>query len=204
MNNYLMLRLKLAYPTGFEHEPDESVYESEERDNRLRNALSMISRTQRLRFIIDRFDKPAYNIAITQTDHPEFGTWVTQMCNAERLAWIKNADAPYSVFHLKISRLANYYYYYYNHWVPSDDTGYLDIDFKRKPSESWSIYEKVILNAFEEHGFAYLSNDIALEDVPFILEHDYDSITDDDPRWDDEEFVPPLVPCSVHKLLFGV
>jgi len=46
--------------------------------------------------------------------------------------------------------------------------------------------------------FAHLTNELSRERVLIVLEHDYGSIPDDDPRWNKEGFEPPLVPTSVH------
>jgi hypothetical protein len=35
------------------------------------------------------------------------------------------------------------------------------------------------------------------------LESDYDPIPDDDPRWDDPDFEPPLIESTIHRCLFG-
>lgn len=198
----LIARIKLAYPTGSIDDPDENAYESADRDTRLRNTLNSLGACLPLEFFVDPFDKPAYKIAITQLDHPEFGAWIFQMSNSEKFEWIKVNGQPYPVLWLKVSRIADYFYYYYNHWVPRGDTGYLDADFKREPNVLWQGYEKAIHSFLERNGFSYFTDEHAREKVSFVLAHDYASIPDDDPRWDDDNFEPPLVECFLDEILF--
>ena len=204
MTDDLKARLQKAYPLGTIYEPDESAYESDERDKRLNNSLNRVVTEHPLNYMVEPFDKPAYEIVITQLDHPSFSEWVWRMSNTEKISWIKKNGGPYPVFWLKVSRVADYYYYFYNHWTPRGDSGYLDADFKRKPNELWLSYENSIRRTLESYAFRYITDDVGLETVPFIEEHDYDSIPDDDPRWEDDDFEPPIVPCYVHKLLFRI
>lgn len=203
MNDGLADRIRRAYPSGLIYNLDETSLVSDERDARNQATLTAISTVCPLAITVSPFDKPAYEITITQKDHPPFETWAWLMGNADKLAWIKSSNGDsYTAFWLKISRVADFYYCFYNHWVPRGDTGYLDADLKRKPNALWAGYEKTIRGELERNGLAYLTDDLAREETPFVLEHDYDSIPDDDPRWNEDGFEPPLIPSTVHECLF--
>lgn len=202
MNDLLVTKIRRAYPDGT---PDleESALSSDERDERIDNVLVIAENECSLNIGIFPFDKPAYKYTFTQKNHPPFGHWI-MMDNPEKLAWIRdNHGEPYPAFWLNISRVADYYTCYYNHWAPRGNTGYLDIDCRRSPNTLWVGHEKKIRDALEHHGFSYLTDELACESVPFVLEEDFDCIPEDDPRWLDEEFKPPLVPSSVQQCLFG-
>lgn len=203
MNSELAIRIKRAYPTGLVCDLDNAALISEEQDERVRAVLSKVAAECSLSYEIDLIDKPAYSVSLTQEEHPPFNVWIWQMRNPEKLAWIKANEQPYPVFWLKISRVANFYYYFYNHWVPRGDTGYLDADFERPPNSLWAGYERAIRHKLESEGFEYFTDELARERTDLVLEPDFDSIPDDDPRWDDDGFEPPLTPSSLHKCLFG-
>jgi hypothetical protein len=155
-----------------------------------------------LAYHVDIFNKPAYRIAITERDHPSFETWVGKMRNEDKLVWIAANGQPYPVLWLKISRVADYWWSFFNHWTNRGDTGYLDADFRREPNALWSGYQRRTSTLLEEHGFSFLTNELAQEKVPSIMVLDYDSIPGDDPRWDDDDYEPPAVPSSVYECLF--
>ena len=202
MNDVLAMKIRRAYPDRT-LELEESALVSDERDERINNVLVMAEDECSLDSDIFPFIKPAYKFTLTQKDHPPFGQWIA-MDNPGKLDWIKdNHGEPYPAFWLNISRVADYYYYFYNHWVPRGNTGYLEADCQRSPNALWTEYEKKIIKAMGDNGFSYMTHEIAIERVPFILEHDYDGIPEDDPRWSDVNFEPPLVPSSVHECLFG-
>jgi hypothetical protein len=203
MNDNLADRIRRAYPGGMIYGMDESALVSKERDSRIRDALQAITVAYPLSISIFPFDKPAYEIMITQSNHPPFDEWVWIMRNCDKLAWIdSNKGNPYPVFLLKISRVADFYYFFYNHWVPRGDTGFLDADCTREPNPKWQGYEKTIRHELEIRGFAYMNSELSSEETPFVKEHDYDSIPDDDPRWQIEGFEPPIISSTVHECLF--
>ncbi len=39
--------------------------------------------------------------------------------------------------------------------------------------------------------------------MPFLLEHDYDGTASDDPRWEDDDWEPPLVSTTLQMCLLG-
>ena len=41
------------------------------------------------------------------------------------------------------------------------------------------------------------------ERVSFLLDQGFDEIPEDDPRWEDDDFEPPLVPTTLFDCLFG-
>ncbi len=125
------------------------------------------------------------------------------MDNEKKLAWFNaNNQKPYPVFILKISRIADYYCHYFNHWLPKGENGYWDADCRREPDGSWKKYSQCINSALNEAGFTYLTKELANEKIPSIWMTDFD-FPDDDPRWDDDDFVHPLIPASVYDCLFG-
>jgi len=203
MTDDLAERLRRAYPTGLFGELDQAALVSEERDRRLQEALTETVRECSLSMSVEPFDKPAYEITLTQKEHPPFDVWIWQMRNPQKLAWIKANGGPYPAFWLKVSRVADHYYFFYNHWVPRGDTGYLDADFRLQPNPLWVGYEAQIRHALETRGFAFETDALARERTPLVLVHDWDAIPENDPRWDDDSFEPPLVPASVDACLFG-
>ncbi|GEM_PF-2263570 len=205
MDENLKMRIGSAYPTGIFYEQADSILESEERDDRLRQVLQRITNKLPLSLACERY-KPqlAYEMTITPCENPPFNVWVWEMRNPQKLDWIKkNNGQPYVVLWVRISRVADYYYFHYNHWVPRGDTGYLDADFARKPNDLWRSYEEVVTEELDRAFFTHCSNELAREKVPFVLDRDYDSIPEDDPRWDDDWFEPPFEPVCVHQCLFG-
>lgn len=203
MNDLLAMKIRRAYPDGTAN-LDESALISDERDDRINNVLVMVEDECSLN--VEEgfpFDKEAYQFMLTQKDHPPFELWL-RMNNSQKLAWIgANHGEPYPVFWLKISRVADYYEYFYNHWVPRGNTGYLDIDCRRSPNTLWAGYEMKIRKAMGDNGFSYMTDELAIETVPFVPEPDYGGIPEDVPRWYDDAFEPPLVPARVHECLFG-
>ncbi len=203
MNEDLKERIIRAYPSGTEHELDESALESEERDSRIRNAMESIKNEFPLVWHVDIFNKPAYQIGLIHRDQPSFESWVWQMNNENKLAWIKaNGGQPYTVLWLRISRVADFFYSYFNHWVPRGDTGYLDADCRREPDVVWAGYQESLSKRLVENGFNFLTDELAREPTPFVTEVDYWSIPEDDPRWNDDDFEPAPIPSSVHQCLF--
>lgn len=204
MNDDLENRIKRAYPNGLLSDLNKDALNSHELDDKIYNVIRTVSDACLLNVWISPFDKPAYEIAFTQKIHPLFNQWIWQMPNPDKIAWIAaNGGDPYTVFWLKISRVADYYYYHYNHWVPRGNTGYLDSDCNREPDDIWRAHERIIREELDRNGFALLSDELACEKVPFLLDQDYHSIPDDDPRWDDDGFEPPFEPTSLHDCLFS-
>jgi hypothetical protein len=202
MNEDLIRRLKLAYPAGTLYVPDEAVLISKERDQRIMKALRKVAKACSLHFTFEPFIESAYQISLTQQNHPRFEEWIWSMDNPDKLAWIAtNQGAPYPVLWLKISRVADYYKYFYNHWVPRGDTGYLDADCCRQPNKQWIVFEKLIGDELAREGFHPFTRELSREMTPFVLE--YEQMPDDDPRWDDDRYERSLVPSTLHRCLFG-
>ncbi|MBP7430709.1 MAG: hypothetical protein KBC05_14845 [Candidatus Hydrogenedentes bacterium] len=203
MNDDLANRIRKAYPNGLTESLDRSVLDSPERDERIRKVIAAVSQTCSLNATVDSAQGISYEISFTQDDHPHFEDWVV-MPRDKKLDWIAcNHGDPYPVFWLKISRIADYYYYFYNHWVPRGNTGYLDHDFIRQPNSIWKEHERRICDELDRNGFALLSDDLAGEQVDFVLDHDDFAIPENDPRRLDEKFTPPLIPTTIHDCLFS-
>ena len=202
IDKILTKRILRLYPTGNMEKPCWKALDSAVRDERLACALKSSTSECLLTWRVQPGCRPAYSIAVTEQKHPAFEIW-QWMSNQKKLAWIHDHGRPYPVFWLHLSRVADYYYFHYNHWVPRGDTGYLDADFTYKPNFLWSGYEKVIISSLEEQGFSFISDELLREKTPFVMERDYDSIPEDDPRWEDGNFQPPFVPSTVYECLFS-
>ena len=91
----------------------------------------------------------------------------------------------------------------YNHWTPRGITGYIDADCTRSANDKWLTYQLIIDRELHKHGFEFMTEELCCEKTPLVLEHDYDSIPEDDARLDDIDFEPPLVPTTLHECLFS-
>ena len=80
---------------------------------------------------------------------------------------------------------------------------YLDSDFDVQPNEYWMKSQKLLENTLKENGFCLFDDEMSGQTTPFIKVKDYDSIPDEDPRWDDDNFEPPFVDASLHECLFS-
>ena len=202
MTDDLAHLIKRAYPSGTTDCLDDAAIKNEPRDVRLRDVLQTVAAACDLSWDIEP-GKLAYSVRFTEKHHPAFQQWVCHMDNAEKLSWIKAHGAPYPVLWLQISRVADYYDHFFNHWTPRGDTGYLDADFRQPPNAAWTARLALLKEQLEQAGFKYLTDELAAEKTPFVLERDYDSIPDDDPRWEDDNFEPPWVPSTVHECIFS-
>ena len=197
----LIMRL---YPSGNTDSWNEAALDNEERDIRLRSALQTAAAKCEVNWNISAPQgKLAYEFQFTEKMAPTFEQWVWQMDDAQKIAWIQTNGEPYPILWVKISRAADYYCHFFNFWVPCGDSGYLDCDFKSEPNVVWIKRLAIIKEGLEIAGFKYLTDELAREKTPFVLERDYDSVPDDDPRWDEDEFSPPLVPSTVHECIIG-
>jgi len=203
MTDELANLIKRVYPTGTLDGLDDSALENVPRDERLRALVQAFAAGNDLNWDIEA-GKLAYSFHFTEKLHPAFDEWIWRMDNAEKISWIQKNGAPYPVLWLQVSRVADFYYHFFNHWTPRGDTGYLDADFHQLPNAAWAGRLSTIKERLEQAGFQFLTPEIAREKPPFVLERDYDSIPDDDPRWDDDNFEPPLVPSTVNECIFGV
>jgi hypothetical protein len=203
MNNLLEIRIRQVYPTGLLWAFDESQLGKDDQADRIKLVLEGAAKSAPLRMSLEPGDKLLYALAITHADDPAFGDWIWTMRNPEKIGWCKNNNRPYVVFWLRISRVADYFYFFYNHWKPRGDTGYMDADHLMGPNDVWKQYESAICASLQENGFILAPDEILKERVTFVLEEGYDEIPEDDPRWDDDDFSPPLVPASVYQCLFG-
>ncbi len=203
MSPDLQHRIQKVYPDGTIGSLDENALKDDERDQRIRATLDSVTKACNLLYDVQPFDKPAYSICLTQADHPAFGTWIWSMDNASKTRWIAENGGPYPVLWLKISRVADYYYLHYNHWKPRGDTGYLDADFRDDPNEQWKKCQNILEDTLQRNGFSFFTDSLAREKTSLVRERDYDSIPDNDPRWDDDDFEPPFVDSTLHECLFS-
>lgn len=203
MNSYLENRIRNAYPSGLLYELDEVAITNKERDARLWTVIDSCLKECKLECKVTLWSGLRYyEVVMTQKDHPSFNSqWVSRMTNEDKINWIKN-NGPYPVFWLKVSRVDDYYIYHYNHWIPKGDTGYLDAKCDIQPNQIWLGYECFIKTELEKFGFKFLTVELASERVSFVLESE--SIPHDDPRWDDDDFEPPLVTSDVYECLFHI
>jgi len=199
----LQTRIQKVYPEGTICSLDKEALKDVGRDQRIRTALDFVTKERDLLYDIQPFDKPAYNISLTQSGHPEFGAWVYAMDNVAKIRWITEHGGPYPVLWLRVSRVFDYYYLYYNHWKPRGDTGYLDADFRDVPNDHWKENQKTLEDSLQQHGFLFFPDSLASQKTSLVQERDYDSIPDDDPRWVDVDFEPPLVDSTLHECLFS-
>jgi hypothetical protein len=203
MDTLLESRIRQIYPTGLLREFDENTLGKDDQAARVQTALGGVGNVSPLHIALERGNKLFYALAITHTDDPTFDDWIWGMRNPEKTDWCKTSNRPYVVFWLRISRVADYYYFYYNHWKPRGDTGYMDADHLMVANEAWKQYEHAICSNLQKQGFILAPDAMLKERISFVLEEGYDEIPDDDPRWDDEDYRPPLVPTSVYQCLFG-
>lgn len=203
MDRLLDARIRQVYPTGLLWEFDENQLGKDGQAARIELALGGAPISVPLRTSLEPGNKLLYAIAITHADDPAFDDWVFGMGNPEKTDWCNTNNCPYVVFWLRISRVADYYYFHYNHWKPRGDTGYMDADHLMEANEVWKQYERAICSNLQKQGFILAPDEMLKERISFVLEEGYDEIPDDDPRWDDEDFKPPLVPASVYQCLFG-
>jgi hypothetical protein len=199
----LQRRIQKVYPEGTISSMDEEELKDADRDKRIRTALDSVAKEWDLIYHVQPFDKPDYSIGLTQADHPTFDEWVWSMNNAAKIRWITEHGSPYPVLWLKVSRVADFYYLFYNHWKPRGDTGYLDADFRDEPNEHWMENQKILEGHLQKHGFSIFPDSLASQKTSLVQVRDYDSIADDDPRWNDDDFEPPLVNSTLHECLFS-
>lgn len=203
MDKLLQARITKVYPTGKFWEYDETALGESNQAARLNAALGAVVNTAPLRISPALGSKLRHSFAITHTGEPTYDEWIRGKGNRQKIEWCKVNARPYVVFWLRISRIADCYYFYYNHWKPRGETGYMDADCQVEPNDSWRKYETAIRSNLHDQGFTHASGEMLSERVPFVTDDGNDEIPDNDPRWDDDDFQPPLVPASVHRCLFG-
>ena len=72
------------------------------------------------------------------------------------------------------------------------------------PNPPWASHVYIIEATLAEYGFEHIADDLARSEVPFVTEKDYESIPDDDPRWEDDSFEPPDRPATFYRCIFGI
>lgn len=97
----LINKLKHAYPTGVLEDYESDNLKNPERDARIRKVLESIRQRFPLACEVNLpFPKDkAYSISVTEASYPPFSTWIFEMRNPEKLAWIAtNNGRPYPVY----------------------------------------------------------------------------------------------------------
>jgi hypothetical protein len=203
VNDDLKNLIKGTYPGGTTDCLDDAALKNEAREVRILSTLQAVAAECGLNWNNEATrGRLAYEFQFTEKLHPTFEQWIWRMNDVEKISWIQKNGRSYPVLWLKISRIADYYYHFFNHWTPRGDTGCLP-DFKQLPNPAWTGRLASIKKRLEEAGFKYLTDELAAETTTIVLERDYDSIPDDDPRWDDDDFEPPWVPSTVHECIFS-
>ena len=203
MDKELERRIRSVYPQGVLWERDDAMLGAENQGFRVDQAMNEIVGSIPVSVGGQQWNNPSSQFHITSRDDPPFAEWVYSMRNPDKLDWIRRNQRLYVVLWLQVSRVADYYYVYFNHWTPRGDTGYLDADFRREPDQMWAGYKEVVMLSLQARGFAYASDEMLRERIPFLLQDGYDEIPESDPRWDDDNFEPPHVQSNVHECLFG-
>ena len=204
MDRSLKHRLRIAYPTGMAWEPDLSMLGANAQDARLEVALGDLGQLCGVR-VEPSFAPPRLvrERVITDSDAPAFDTWFWRMSHANKVDWIRQSDRLYVTLWLKVSRIADYYIFYFNHWRPRGDTGYVDPDHRIEPDPRWQEIALRLDEALACHGFQKASDALVGERASFVLDEFWEEVDDDDPRLEDPDFGPSLVPTTLQTCLFG-
>ncbi len=204
MNEFLAARIKQVYPTGLLAEADAFALGAGDQDARIDRAIEKMDTALQLHVHREHWEgQPSYQIALTPQGDPLFKEWYQVMDGPTKLQWLVNHKRPYTILWLQMSRVADHFRFYFNDWVPRDATGYVEIDFKETATGHWLDHQAGLFEVLAEAGFTALPDERMAGPVPFLLEHDDDGTPEDDPRWDDEDWDPPLVPTTLAKCLFG-
>ncbi len=200
----LITQLQLSYPSGNTDAPEKSALDNNGLDikaQRLSDVLFGAQCYSSLAWDLRGRLSKINTLIINLKGDPPFSDWQS-WDKPQKLAWIKENQAPYPVLRVTLSRVAHYYYYHFNHWVARGDTGYLDIQLERDDHTHWEPHIKLIEEILSELGYKLFPKERNTELVPGFVSDGYDAIPDNDPRWDDDDFVPPEVPAILWDCLF--
>lgn len=201
MSPEMEAKLRRAYPTGLLRERDDSQVGANRQNLRLHWAIRRAVASAPIA-VSDVWSKiPSIDLAITQIGDPPYWHWVGM--GGEKSAWITKSGRPYVVLLIRISQVADVYYHWYNHWILRDDSEYAEPNAITEPSKLWKRYASTIFSSLDQRGFCEAPATMRQEQVPFVLVEGFDEVPEDDPRWEDDDFEPPLVEASLHKCLFG-
>ncbi|HUR39767.1 MAG TPA: hypothetical protein VM240_01215 [Verrucomicrobiae bacterium] len=204
METWLEHRLRIVYPGGVAWDADMSALGANAQDDRLDAALEAFVRTTGMR-VESTFAPPrlARERVITDAMAPDFATWLWRMDNASKIDWIRQHDRVYVALWLKVSRVADYYLVFFNHWHPRGDTGYLDPDCRIDPDPRWVGIAEQLEASLVRQCFDRASLPLRRERATVVMDQGWDDLSDDDPRLDDPDFEPDLVPATMQTCLFG-
>jgi hypothetical protein len=194
-------RIRAVYPTGRLEEPDIEQYLGDAYDKRIWKLL--VEATQQTAVQVDANWAPETKqhnrYAFTFDADPCFLEWVHSP-RQEKLQIIAERGRNVPVFWLSVSRIFPTYNFYYNIWKPRGDTGYLDTEITYSPFDSgWAVFHERLFSILGNAGLERLSENEWYEEVPFVLDVEFDD-DDDDDEFDDEGH---LVPVNVYCCLFG-
>lgn len=203
MDDELAERISEVYPKGLLHDPDFSRLGASCQDDRLRDVLDEVARrTDVAVHYSPKKSRPSYTFGLTQRGDPEFNSWLWSMTHQNRLQWSRCRQRPYVVLWLDVSRVVDYYDLYFNYWMPKAGTNFMDLDYRPPPTPAWRERERHLVTCLEDRGFRLAPRSLLQEVVPFVLAPDWKAFPEDDPRWLQDGFEPPLAPVHVFDCIF--
>ena len=202
MSPELEQRVRLVFPNGNDQELDRSQFVADT-GGRLQRVFDQVQQLLPVIMSMGFSNDRSFEFVVTDSAAPNFEQWLS-MKNPDKLNWIvQGGGKSYVACWYTASRVANYYKTWINHWRPHGDTGYLDALHSEEPSATWQQWQKEVARSMSEHGFALATREVWNERVPFITTWGGDEISEDDPRWDEDDFEPPPVLATLYDCLFG-
>jgi hypothetical protein len=113
MNDNIEQAIKFAYPTGKLEEPDYSKFDLETTAKNVMDMVNRINSSELLNIepgIFFRFCPHTLPFAVTLKNDVLFRHWVDELNNKEKIAWIKNSNSPFIVWHITVSLLCPYWH----------------------------------------------------------------------------------------------
>ncbi len=194
-------RLRAVFPTAKDWEPDEATLDV----FAIRDAVAVLKAPLlRAGMRVERYFRLGVNVSlvITDADSPSFVDWIAADSEGKK-RYLSEFCNPYVVFWVRLSLVDRCYLPHVNAWKPKGDTGYYDIDSDGLLSEKWQVRAELLNRLLQNGGFRLLPDVEGREEVPFVMNRGFDDIPVDDPRWDDDDFEPSVVPSTVYTCLFG-
>lgn len=202
MYKALAQRIRKAYPDGTNASLDLAAVTDCRRDRRIQQALASVASRCSLACETERWGTPCDTTTINKSAQPDHRTWIHAMDAEAKCAWFREHREPYTVLFLRTSRIAYYYHLYYNKWIYEPACDSWHVDYLEEPDSEWRQAQAALETTLKQIRFLPLTLALANEETALVQQRDYDGIPDDDPRWDDDEFEPPWVNCTLHDCLF--
>ncbi len=184
IDSMLITQLQLTYPSANTDAPEKLVLDNNGLDIKAQHLSDVLVGAQcysglawDLRGRLSKINTFIINLK----GDPPFSEW-QGWDKPQKLAWIKENQAPYPVLRVTLSRVAHYYYYHFNHWVTRGDTGYLDIQLERDGHTQWEPHLNLIQEIPVELGYQFLSKECNTEQMPNFVSNGYDAIHNNDPH----------------------